>query len=208
MSAAPSHSNPAQNRTSTQSRQIPTVATSTSANKDDVIQHQRDEIARLQAQLAQLVTSQASIPQANQHGATPSQAGIGSTSGSPNAPVQQANPQQALFLDEAAAEQARAQLIAKATEDSPPKKAALPDIVPGFKASPLSLGKFLLPSSVVLVFHPGILLPMGHLYPNLPLPWSVLLCSFVRLSPKLEARCSLSEREAHYLSELEAFQQS
>jgi hypothetical protein len=103
VSAAPSHLNPAQNRTSTQSRQVPTIATSTSANKDDVIRRQRDEIVRLQAQLSQPATSQAPILQATQQGATPSQAGISNTSGSPNIPVQQAKSQQTLFLDEAAA---------------------------------------------------------------------------------------------------------
>jgi hypothetical protein len=59
-----------------------------------------------------------------------------------DAAVQQATPQQTLFMNGAAAEQARAQLIAKVVEESSKKKAPLPDIVPGFKASPLSLGEF------------------------------------------------------------------
>lgn len=56
-------------------------------------------------------------------------------------------------MDEAAAEQARARLVAKALEDPSSKKAALPDIVPGFKTSPLSLGK-LQPTSPPTLFAP------------------------------------------------------
>ena len=63
----------------------------------------------------------------------------------PGAPNQQPGPRQILFLDEAAAEQARARLIAKLADDPAPKKASLPEVVPGFKASPLSLRKYLVP---------------------------------------------------------------
>jgi hypothetical protein len=140
-SASAAHPNPPQNRPSAQPRQSPVVATSNPADKDDVIRRQRDEIARLQAQVAQLATTQNPAPQANQPSTNPVQAGIGNVTRGTGAPVQQAAPHQPLFMDEAAAELARAQLIAKDTEDPPAKKAALPDIVPGFKASPLSLGK-------------------------------------------------------------------
>jgi hypothetical protein len=140
-SALAAHPSPPQNRPSAQPRQSPVVATSNPADKDDVIRRQRDEIARLQAQVAQLATSQNPAPQANQPSTNPVQAGIGNVTRGTGTPAQQAAPHHPLFMDEAAAELARAQLIAKDTGDSPSKKVALPDIVPGFKVSPLSLGK-------------------------------------------------------------------
>jgi hypothetical protein len=65
-------------------------------------------------------------------------------------------------MDEAEAEQAWAQLLAKATKDSSSRKAALPDIVTGFKVSPLSLSMciFSIPS---LPFD-QYLLPMEHIH--------------------------------------------
>jgi hypothetical protein len=112
--AASTHPNPPQNRTSTQSRQVPVVATLTTTDKDNVIQHQRDEIVHLQAQLVQLATTPASTPQAIQPVANPNQAGTGNMSGGADTSGPHAILQQALFMNEAAVEQAQAQLVAKA----------------------------------------------------------------------------------------------
>jgi hypothetical protein len=62
MSAASSYLILVQNWTSAQPCQVPVVAMSTSADKDNIIWSQHDKIACLQAQIAQLVTTQALTP--------------------------------------------------------------------------------------------------------------------------------------------------
>jgi predicted RNase H-like nuclease len=117
----------------TQQFQVSVVAMSASMDRDEVIQCQGDKIACLQAQLAQLSAIQAPVPHPNQPGADPVQTVTNNAPANVEAPVQQATPQQTLFMDKAEAEQVQAQLLAKATEDSSSKRATLPDIVPGFK---------------------------------------------------------------------------
>ena len=97
-------------------------------------------------------------------------------------------------MDEAEAEQARAQLLAKATEDSLSRKAAQPDIVPGFKASPLSLSKCIFP--IPSLPFDQYLLPMECI--------RTILVLSVSFSAEQWAYIFFSELEAHLfrLSEL------
>ena len=103
-SALAAHLSLPQNRPSAQPRQSPIVATSNPADKDDAIRCQRDKIAHLQAQIAQLATTQNPAPQVNQPSTNLAQAGIGNVTRGTGTPAQQAAPHHPLFMDEAAAE--------------------------------------------------------------------------------------------------------
>jgi hypothetical protein len=133
--AAQTHPNP-------QVGPIPADATAAPIDREEVIQHQNDEITRLRAQIVQLATTHTPAAQPAQPGTEPAppQGNVAPTA--PEPPVQPPGPPHALFMDGAVAEQARALLVAKAADESLPKKASLPDIIPGFKASLLSLGEY------------------------------------------------------------------
>lgn len=115
----------------------------------------------MQAQLAWLSAIWAPVPHPNQPGTDPVQAVTNNTLANVEAPAQQATSQQMLFMDKAEAEQAQAQLLAHAMEDSLSKRAALLDIVPGFKASLLSLSKCTF--SIHSLSLDWVFLPMEHI---------------------------------------------
>jgi hypothetical protein len=170
--SAPVQPNPMQIQPPAQQRQAPVVATSASTDRDEVIRHQGDKIARLQAQLSQLSAVHSSVPHTEWPGVDPVQAVANNAPADMEVHAQQATPQRTLFMDEMEAEQVQAQLLAKATEDSSSRKAALLDIVPGFKASPLSLSKCIL--SIPSLPFDQYLLPMEHIRTILVLSVSFL----------------------------------
>lgn len=139
----PPHAIPTQARANPQTQPIPAAALPADR---ELIRRQQDEITRLREQVARLAGNQPPAAQPPRPITQATPAGNNDAPAGPDATAQQQEPQRALFMDNAAAEHARAQLVAKAAEENAPKKTSLPDIIPGFKASPLSLGKRTLPS--------------------------------------------------------------
>ncbi|KAF8234751.1 hypothetical protein L208DRAFT_815420 [Tricholoma matsutake] len=137
------HTAPTQTRATTQTH--PGPATATPVDRE-LFRRQQDEITRLREQVARLASNQPLAAQPTQLRTQAAPAGNDNESVGPDAPARQQGPQRTLFLEDAAAEHARAQLVAKTAEETALKKTSLPDIIPGFKASPLSLGEYALSS--------------------------------------------------------------
>jgi hypothetical protein len=144
-SLAPPNPVAAQTYLNPQVRPIPVDTAAATIDRKEVIWQQNNEITLLRAQIVQLATTCTPAAQPAQPGPEPAPSQINVASTAPEPPVWPPGPPYALFMNEAVAEQARALLVVKAADKSLPKKASLPDIIPGFKASPLSLGEYNFP---------------------------------------------------------------